>query len=106
MTFHGASRADEKVIAHIHESPKIMLLPLFVLAAGSIAGGFIGYDVMISNGDFWGQSIFVALSHHALENVHHVPLWVKGLPLAVAALGIAIAYLFYIRCPYIPEKIS
>lgn len=106
MTFHGASRADEKVIAHIHESPKIMVLPLFVLAAGSIAAGFIGYGVMISDGDFWGQSIFVASSHHALENVHHVPLWVKGLPLTVAALGIALAYLFYIRCPYIPEKMS
>ena len=25
MTFHGAPRADEKTMAHVHESPKIML---------------------------------------------------------------------------------
>ena len=106
MTFHGSSRADEKVIAHIHESPKIMILPLFVLAAGSIGAGFIGYGVMVENGDFWGQSIFVASSHHAMENAHHVPLWVKGLPITFAAIGIALAYVFYIRSPDIPAKIS
>ncbi|MDP6954089.1 MAG: NADH-quinone oxidoreductase subunit L, partial [Alphaproteobacteria bacterium] len=33
MTFHGTPRADEKVMAHVHESPKVMLLPLTVLAA-------------------------------------------------------------------------
>ena len=106
MTFHGTSRADEKVIAHIHESPKTMIVPLFILAAGSIATGFIGYGVMVSNHEFWGQSIFVASSHQALQHVHHVPLWVKGLPIFVSVTGIALAYVFYIRLPYIPGKIS
>ena len=38
--FHRENLADEKVIAHIHESPFIMLGPLFFLAVGAI---FVGY---------------------------------------------------------------
>ena len=105
MTFHGESRADEKVVAHIHESSKVMLLPLFVLAAGSIGAGYVGYNMTDLNSDFWGQSIFVASSHQALENLHHVPVWVKVLPITLAIVGIVLAYLLYIRFPKAPAKI-
>ena len=46
MTFHGESRADEKTLAHVHESPKIMLVPLLVLAVGAIFSGFVGYKYL------------------------------------------------------------
>jgi NADH-quinone oxidoreductase subunit L len=42
MTFYGASRVDPKAAAHIHESPKVMTVPLQVLAAGSVLAGWIG----------------------------------------------------------------
>ncbi|MFP6717939.1 MAG: NADH-quinone oxidoreductase subunit L, partial [Alphaproteobacteria bacterium] len=106
MTFHGESRADEKVVAHIHESSKVMVLPLFVLAAGSIGAGYVGYNMTDLNSDFWGQSIFVASSHQALENLHHVPVWVKVLPITLAIVGIVLAYLLYIRFPNAPAKIA
>ncbi|MFL5226372.1 MAG: NADH-quinone oxidoreductase subunit L, partial [Microvirga sp.] len=32
LTFHGRPRADEHTMHHVHESPWVMLLPLFVLA--------------------------------------------------------------------------
>ena len=105
MTFHGESRADEKVVAHIHESSKVMVLPLFVLAAGSIGAGYVGYNMTDLNSDFWGQSIFVASSHQALENLHRVPVWVKVLPITLAIVGIVLAYLLYIRFPNAPAKI-
>ena len=41
MTFHGESRASQEVISHIHESPWSMLVPLYVLAAGSILSGIL-----------------------------------------------------------------
>jgi NADH-quinone oxidoreductase subunit L len=40
MTFHGQHRCDAHTWDHVHESPKVMILPLFLLAAGgwSISG--------------------------------------------------------------------
>ncbi len=42
MTFFGQSRVDEHVAHHIHESPKIMTVPLMILAILSVIGGYIG----------------------------------------------------------------
>ena len=41
MTFHGESRVDPSV--HPHESPKVMTLPLLVLAIGAVFAGWLGY---------------------------------------------------------------
>jgi NADH-quinone oxidoreductase subunit L len=35
MTFHGKPRADEETLHHVHKNPWVMLIPLFVLAAGA-----------------------------------------------------------------------
>src|SRR5690606_15741271 len=36
MTFHGKARASADVMHHVHESPWVMLVPLYVLAAGAV----------------------------------------------------------------------
>ena len=60
MTFHGAPRASEKVMSHIHESPSVMLLPLIVLACGAILAGKV----------FYGGFVGSAFEHHASAEVH------------------------------------
>ena len=44
MTFFGKPRGDAKTHAHAHESPKTMLVPLGVLALGSVFAGMIWYN--------------------------------------------------------------
>ena len=104
MTFHGKSRANEKVLAHVHESPKVMLIPLVVLALGAMFAGYVGYDSFVGAkaAEFWGSSILILDTHPALENAHHAPFWVKYLPLFVGLAGIALAYLFYMVAPGLP----
>jgi NADH-quinone oxidoreductase subunit L len=104
MTFHGAPRADEKVMAHVHEAPKTMLIPMVVLAVGAIVMGKLGFDIFVGEGAaaFWRDTIVVLPDHAALEGAHHVPLWVKLLPLAVAVGGIIVAYIFYMFRPTLP----
>ena len=41
MTFHGKPRADDETMHHVHESPWVMLIPLFVLAAGATFAGYL-----------------------------------------------------------------
>jgi NADH-quinone oxidoreductase subunit L len=95
-------------MAHVHESPKVMILPLFVLAAGAIGAGLIGFEYFVGDEavGFWGNAILVLPEHTALENAHHVPLWVKYAPLAVGAAGIALAYVFYLFAPGLPAKLA
>jgi len=110
MTFHGAPRSDEKTMAHVHESPAVMLIPLYVLAAGSIASGFLlvyGTGLVGENwADFWGDSIVILGTHQALEAAHHVPAWVVYAPLAMGILGIALAWCVYIHRPGSAEALA
>ncbi|MCH6576207.1 MAG: NADH-quinone oxidoreductase subunit L [Alphaproteobacteria bacterium] len=108
MTFHGAPRADEKVMAHVHEAPKTMWIPMVVLAVGAIVMGKLGFDVFVGEGAraFWRDSIVVLPAHTALEDAHDVPLWVKLLPLVVALGGIILAYIFYMFRPALPGLVA
>ncbi len=108
MTFHGEPRCDEKTLAHVHESPKIMIVPLFLLAAGAIFSGALGYQLFVGDGmaAFWGDSIQILPQHTALVDAHDVPVWVKVLPIAVGLVGIGLAYLMYMMFPGIPALLA
>ncbi|HKK97048.1 MAG TPA: NADH-quinone oxidoreductase subunit L [Marivita sp.] len=44
LTFYGKPRGDKHTHEHAHESPKVMLIPLGVLALGSVLAGAIWYS--------------------------------------------------------------
>ena len=106
MTFHGRPRADEKVMAHVHEAPAIMWVPLVGLAIGAIVIGYLMLPMVATDIDFWGTSILVLPIHNALEEAHHVDFWVKALPMAMGVLGIAGAWLFYVLRPELPGLLA
>ena len=108
MTFHGAPRADAEVMAHVHESPKVMTVPLVLLALGAIFAGYIAHEAFIGEHwkDFWGAAIRIRDVHPALAAAHHSPIWVKTLPIAVAVAGIGLAYLLYMMRPDLPGRIA
>jgi NADH-quinone oxidoreductase subunit L len=108
MTFHGAPRADHHVMEHAHESPRVMLWPLYVLAAGALVTGKLGYDYFVGEAreGFWGDSILVLPNHASLEAAHHVPLWVGFLPFVMAILGIVVAWGAYIWRPEFPAAMA
>jgi NADH-quinone oxidoreductase subunit L len=108
MTFHGQSRADRHTLEHVHESPRVMIWPLYVLAAGAIAAGWLGYEHFVGEGRvaFWRESLLVLESHDSLEAAHHVPAWVKFLPLVIALSGIGLAYVLYMLRPELPRRIA
>jgi NADH-quinone oxidoreductase subunit L len=108
LTFHGKCRASHEVQHHIHESPFVMYLPLLLLAVGAIGSGWYFAEelgIVLPELKFWGGTIVMLGEHNVLEASHHVPSWVKLLPLGVAIAGFAMAYLAYIAVPSIPAKI-
>jgi len=108
MAFHGTPRASAEVMARIHESPKVMTIPLFVLALGAIFSGWLGYELFVGHdmAAFWGSSIFILPWNEAMEAAHHVPTWVKLLPIGLAFGGVLLAVLLYGVMPGMPAKIA
>jgi NADH-quinone oxidoreductase subunit L len=108
MTFHGESRAPTEVMAHAHESPRVMTVPLILLAIGATFGGFFGawLGVASGTGEFWHGSILVLPDNNSIEAAHHTPFLISILPLIAALIGIAVAYLCYIRQPSLPRQVA
>ena len=106
MTFHGKPRADAETMHHAHESPWVMLIPLFVLALGAAIAGYFTepYFVGALRAKFWGGSILDL--HHPLAAIAHSPAVIGFLPLAAALLGIATAYVAYIADPGLPARFA
>ena len=108
LAFHGTPRASAEVMSHVHESPKVMLLPLVPLALGAVFAGFLGYELFVGHdmAQFWGDSIFILPTHQAMENAHHVPTWVKLLPIGLATAGVVMAYVAYTFIPSLPSAVA
>ena len=102
MTFYGKYRGDHHTWDHAHESPPVMLIPLYVLAAGAVLSGVVAYGWFVGEGweHFWGQSIAGQVDRaRSSTHMHEVPVWVKLLPLVAALGGIALSYYYYIVDP-------
>ncbi len=97
MVFFGEPRHE--AAAHAEESPKVMTVPLMVLAALSILGGAL-------NLPFEG---FHNLGHwleHTLHEVESLPLdlTVAGISTAFALTAILISWLIYGRKPLVKDQ--
>jgi NADH-quinone oxidoreductase subunit L len=105
MTFYGRTRADHHTFEHAHESPYVMLVPLFVLAAGAIVAGFAFKGMFVGDGYkmFWGKAIFEGPNNHIMHALHEVPGWVAVSPFVAMLAGFALSYVYYIRAPWLPE---
>jgi NADH-quinone oxidoreductase subunit L len=105
MTFYGRTRADHHTYEHAHESPYVMLVPLFVLAAGAIFAGFLFKGMFVGDGYklFWGKAIFEVPSNHIMHAIHEVPAWVAMSPFFAMLGGFALSYVYYIHAPWLPE---
>ncbi|KPP87129.1 MAG: NADH-quinone oxidoreductase subunit NuoL [Rhodobacteraceae bacterium HLUCCA08] len=51
LTFYGKPRGDKHTHEHAHESPRVMLIPLGVLAVGAILAGMIWYKPFFGHTD-------------------------------------------------------
>ena len=108
MTFHGKPRASAEVMSHIHESPLVMTVPLFILAIGAVLSGWMFYELFVGHHwyDFWRQSIFIDPANNIMDDAHHVPKWVKLLPLFISLAGIGLAIIIYGMMPSVAGGIA
>jgi NADH-quinone oxidoreductase subunit L len=105
MTFFGESRVDSEKEHHLHESPAAMTIPLIVLAILATVGGWVN----LPDGLLWGNAFvrFLAPAVGAFKPIVEASPASLSLVASIAsALGIALAYLFYLRLPGIPMLLA
>ncbi|MFZ5693340.1 MAG: NADH-quinone oxidoreductase subunit L [Pseudomonadota bacterium] len=104
-TFFGTPH-DHHHYEAAHESPLTMLIPLYVLGAGSILAGYPFYEYFAGHHvqEFFRQAILQ--KPDIIDAIHHVPLWVKLSPFVMMVIGLAVAAQFYLRDPSIPVKLA
>ncbi|MBR0987325.1 NADH-quinone oxidoreductase subunit L [Bradyrhizobium liaoningense] len=104
-TFHGEPH-DEHHYEAAHEAPIWMLIPIGVLAVGSIVAGFPFKELFAGHGieEFFRES--VKMNPHIIEEMHHIPETIAFLPTVMMVLGFLVSYLFYIRRPYLPVELA
>jgi len=116
LTFFGEFRGGDAATAehghgHIHESPKVMLVPLMILAVLSLIGGWIGWPE-----SFWGTQRFdhflspVFGAHAEAVAVAGAGLskerLLAGISVLAGFLGLFFAWLLYQRRRDLPDKIA
>jgi NADH-quinone oxidoreductase subunit L len=97
LTFEGEKRFDRHL--HPHEAPKTMTIPLIILAALSVVGGFVGipHASLIEN---WLEPVFSPAQYKLLSGEHAGGLLeyiLMILSVCIAASGIYLARWIYLQ---------
>jgi NADH-quinone oxidoreductase subunit L len=117
MTFSGSFRGTPEQEHHLHESPASMVGPLAVLAGGSVVAGFLGVPAIL--GASFIPNLIERFLDPVLENaqevLRNVLPFVNGegaegglmlASVALAGLGIAVAWYFYRARPDVPGRLA
>jgi NADH-quinone oxidoreductase subunit L len=146
MTFFGeyrgegdAKQGDANHSAHdahgshghggVHESPRVMVIPLVILAVLSVVGGYVGVPGSLGGDNRFDKFLGPVFHGSAPSNAQHTAVGEKaapeqqtegaepkkgvltelmftGISVVAALLGLGLAWLFYYRNPKLPEKIA
>jgi NADH-quinone oxidoreductase subunit L len=92
---HGAHHVDP------HESPLVMMIPLYVLAFGALFAGLAFRHTFIGEGmtNFWKSALYFGTDSRIFEEMEHVPHFISFLPTLMMLGGFLMAVYFYILAP-------
>jgi NADH-quinone oxidoreductase subunit L len=103
LMFFGPSRVDPHAAHHLHESPRVMVVPLLLLAGGSALVGLLGFPP------------HAGIHHHFLEPVlggeahgpsHAAEVAAGVISTVLALLGMGGAWYLYARHPEAAARVA
>ena len=104
-----SSDAEQYAYEHAHESPTIMLVPLYVLAIGAVFSGVLFFGKFFEGGPEAIGQFFqgaVVVNSAAIEAAHSVPLWAGWSATIAMLVGLLVSWYFYIRSPETPKRLA
>jgi NADH-quinone oxidoreductase subunit L len=114
LTFFGKSRVAPEVEHHVHEAPKSMTVPLIALAVLSVIGGWVGIPALLGRPvgipnllEHFLDPVFAPVVHVTpAEHAHALEFGLMVLSVALALLGIWVAYVLYLKRTEIPGRLA
>lgn len=106
LTFHGESRVEGHARAHLKESPRVMTVPLAVLAALALGAGWLGVPAALGGSnhiEHWLAPVFAPGAAHAAHHGVALEIGLMVLSVATAGAGVAIAWAMYIKGSLEPD---
>jgi NADH-quinone oxidoreductase subunit L len=107
MTFHGEPH-DREHYEHARESPLVMLVPLALLAIGSLAAGYPVLAIFTGHGadGIFHDALRLVTADRLFEETEKLPLWITLSPTVMMIGGFLVAWYFYIRRPEAPKELA
>jgi NADH-quinone oxidoreductase subunit L len=105
LIFHGDFRGSQHQKEHLHESPKVVTIPLICLAVGAVAAGWFGIPAVLGGGAHWGHFLEPVVGHPHAHPSHATEFVLMAISVAAGAFGIFLAWLFYLKFPAIPQTL-
>ncbi len=101
LTFFKEFRGTEEQRHHLHESPKLITIPLIILAVLAFGGGAINLPGTTWLNHYLAPLFSVAYEEHPLGSTEYI---LMGIALVGAIIGIGMAYMKYIKQNTLPEE--
>ncbi len=110
MTFFGEQRTDPRAKDHIPESGLTITIPLMVLAALAVVGGYIGIPAILGGANHIKQFLdpvfgkAIALNQIEAHGTHALEYSLMAVSVGIAVFGIFLAWVMYVKNPALPAR--
>jgi NADH-quinone oxidoreductase subunit L len=111
LAFHGEFRGTHEQEHHLHESPKLMTIPLMILAIGAVVAGYVGVPPLLAGitglrPDAFGEFLAPVVGHPKGEGTHAEEMMVMTISILAGITGIALSAFFYLRKTDLPKRLG
>jgi len=112
LTFLGASRFKPEKELHIHESPKIMTIPLIILGFFSLFGGYIGIPHSLGGENHFEKFMEPVFEHSKMisasgaEHSLGLEYLLMIISIIVVLIGLIIVHRIYLKRPDIASTLA
>jgi len=112
MTFFGEQKTDPRAKDHIPESGLTITIPLMILGALALIGGWIGIPKALGGANHFEHFLAPVFEHsqeamgiHSQHSLHAFEYPMMGASIGIALVGIFLAWFMYVKNPGIPAKV-
>jgi NADH-quinone oxidoreductase subunit L len=101
VAFYGRSRLDKRTERQVHESPRVMVVPMVILAVLAAIGGYVGLPEVLRLGnaidEFLGPVFAGSKIAHPLSGGVTTEVSLMGVAVLALAVGFFAAHWLYVR---------